>query len=139
MQTLDIPYIEGITKEFLEHPQVECPVTHNFAPDIYIREIFMPADTVVIGHKHLTEHFNVILKGKCRVMIGDVVEELTAPCTFVSGAGSQKIVNVLEDCIWQTVHSNPDNATDIDTLESRYVNKDSASTLTTEQQEDLLT
>ena len=89
MQTLDIPYIEGITKEFLEHPQVECPVTHNFAPDIYIREIFMPADTVVIGHKHLTEHFNVILKGKCRVMIGDVVEELTAPCTFVSGAGSQ--------------------------------------------------
>jgi hypothetical protein len=137
MQTLDIPYIEGITKEFLEHPQVECPVTHNFAPDIYIREIFMPADTVVIGHKHLTEHFNVILKGKCRVMIGDVVEELTAPCTFVSGAGSQKIVNVLEDCIWQTVHSNPDNATDIETLESRYVIKGVA--ITESQKEKLLT
>jgi len=136
MQTLDIPYIEGITKEFLEHPQVECPVTHNFAPDIYIREIFMPADTVVIGHKHLTEHFNVILKGKCRVMIGDVVEELTAPCTFVSGAGSQKIVNVLEDCIWQTVHSNPDNATDIATLESRYVIKGVA--ITESQKEKLL-
>jgi hypothetical protein len=137
MQTLDIPYIEGITKDFLEHPQVECPVTHNFAPDIYIREIFMPADTVVIGHKHLTEHFNVILKGKCRVMIGDVVEELTAPCTFVSGAGSQKIVNVLEDCIWQTVHSNPDNATDIETLESRYVIKGVA--ITESQKEKLLT
>ena len=137
MQTLDIPYIEGITKEFLEHPQVECPVTHNFAPDIYVREIFMPADTVVIGHKHLTEHFNVILKGKCRVMIGDVVEELTAPCTFISGAGSQKIVNVLEDCIWQTVHSNPDNATDIETLESRYVIKGVA--ITESQKEKLLT
>ena len=136
MQTLDIPYIEGITKEFLEHPQVECPVTHNFAPDIYIREIFMPADTVVIGHKHLTEHFNVILKGKCRVMIGDVVEELTAPCTFVSGAGSQKIVNVLEDCIWQTFHSNPDNAKDIETLESRYVIKGVA--ITESQKEKLL-
>jgi len=137
MQTLDIPYIEGITKEFLTHPQVECPVTHNFAPDIYIREIYMPAGTVVIGHKHLTEHFNVILKGKCRVMIGDVVEELTAPCTFVSGAGSQKIVNVLEDCIWQTVHSNPDNATDIETLESRYVIKGVA--ITESQKEKLLT
>ena len=136
MQTLDIPYIEGITKEFMEHPQVECPVTHNFAPDIYIREIFMPADTVVIGHKHLTEHFNVILKGKCRVMIGDVVEELTAPCTFISGAGSQKIVNVLEDCIWQTVHSNPDNAKDIETLESRYVIKGVA--ITESQKEKLL-
>ena len=121
----------------MTHPQVECPVTHNFAPDIYVREIFMPADTVVIGHKHLTEHFNVILKGKCRVMIGDVVEELTAPCTFVSGAGSQKIVNVLEDCIWQTVHSNPDNATDIETLESRYVIKGVA--ITESQKEKLLT
>lgn len=137
MQTLDIPYIEGITKEFMEHSQVECPVTHNFAPDIYIREIFMPADTVVIGHKHLTEHFNVILKGKCRVMIGDVVEELTAPCTFVSGAGAQKIVNVLEDCIWQTVHSNTDNETDIETLESRYVIKDVA--ITESQKEKILT
>ena len=137
MQTLDIPHIEGITKEFMDHPQVECPVTHNFAPDIYIREIFMPADTVVIGHKHLTEHFNVILKGKCRVMIGDVVEELTAPCTFVSGAGSQKIVNVLEDCIWQTVHSNTDNENDIETLESRYVIKGVA--ITESQKEKLLT
>lgn len=137
MQTLDIPYIKGITEKFLEHPQVECPVTHNFAPEIYVREIFMPAGTVVIGHKHLTEHFNVILKGKCRVMIGDELKELTAPCTFVSGAGSQKIVNVLEDCIWQTIHSNPDNETDVDTLENRYVTKDA--TITESQKEKLLT
>lgn len=137
MQTLDIPHIKGITEEFLEHPQVECPVTHNFAPEIYVREIFMPAGTVVIGHKHLTEHFNVILKGKCRVMIGDELKELTAPCTFISGAGSQKVVNVLEDCIWQTVHSNPDNETDVDTLENRYVTKDA--TITESQKEKLLT
>jgi len=137
MQTLDIPHIKGITEKFLEHPQVECPVTHNFAPEIYVREIFMPAGTVVIGHKHLTEHFNVILKGKCRVMIGDELKELTAPCTFVSGAGSQKIVNVLEDCIWQTIHSNPDNETDVDTLENRYVTKDA--TITESQKEKLLT
>lgn len=137
MQTLDIPHIKGITEKFLEHPQVECPVTHNFAPEIYVREIFMPAGTVVIGHKHLTEHFNVILKGKCRVMIGDELKELTAPCTFISGAGSQKVVNVLEDCIWQTVHSNPDNETDVDTLENRYVTKDA--TITESPKEKLLT
>lgn len=137
MQTLDIPQIDGLVKEFLKEEQVECPVTHAFAPDIYVREIFMPAGTVVIGHKHLTEHFNVILKGKCRIIIGDVVQELTAPCTFISAAGTQKVLNILEDCIWQTIHSNTDNERDIDTLESRYVIKDVA--LTTEQQEDLLT
>jgi quercetin dioxygenase-like cupin family protein len=139
MQTLDIPQIDGLVKEFLKEEQVECPVNHAFAPDIYVREIFMPAGTVVIGHKHLTEHFNVILKGKCRVIIGDVVQELTAPCTFVSAAGAQKIVNVLEDCIWQTIHSNTDNERDIDTLEDKYVDKACSPKLTTEQEEKLLT
>lgn len=137
MQTLDIPQIDGLVKEFLKEEQVECPVTHHFAPDIYVREIFMPAGTVVIGHKHLTEHFNALLKGKCRVIIGEDIQELTAPCVFVSAAGAQKIVNVLEDCIWQTTHANPDNTTDIETLESRYVIKDIA--ITESQKEKLLT
>lgn len=137
MQTLDIPDIKGLTREFLKAPQVECPVTHSFAPDVYLREIFMPAGTVVIGHEHKTEHLNIILSGKVRVIMGDEVHEMEAPCTFVSGAGVQKIVNVLEDCLWQTVHANPDNEQDIETLEDRYVNKVAAS-LTTEQERNLL-
>ena len=136
MQTLDIPQIDGLVKEFLKEEQVECPVTHHFAPDIYVREIFMPAGTVVIGHKHRTEHFNTILKGKCRVIIGEDIHELTAPCVFVSAAGAQKIVNVLEDTVWQTTHANPDNETDVDTLENRYVIKDVA--ITESQKEELL-
>lgn len=135
MQTLEIPVIEGLSRPLPQ--QVECPVTHSFAPDIYLREIFMPAGTVVIGHQHKTEHFNIILKGRCRVMIGDEIHEIAAPCTFVSGAGAQKILNVLEDTIWQTVHSNPDNETDLETLEDRYVNKIGAQ-LTTEQERKLL-
>lgn len=137
MQTLQIPDMKGLTREFLKEPQIDCPVKHAFAPDVYLREIFMPAGTVVIGHEHKTEHFNVLLKGKCRVIMGDEVHELEAPCTFVSGAGIQKLVNVLEDCIWQTIHSNTDNMQDIEILEDRFVNKVEAS-LTSEQERKLL-
>ena len=137
MQTLQIPDMKGLTREFLKELQIDCPVRHAFAPDVYLREIFMPAGTVVIGHEHKTEHFNVLLKGKCRVIMGDEVHELEAPCTFVSGAGIQKLVNVLEDCIWQTIHSNPDNMQDIEILEDRFVNKVEAS-LTSEQERKLL-
>jgi len=137
MQSLQIPDMKGLTREFLKEPQIECPVTHSFAPGVYLREIFMPAETVVIGHEHKTEHFNVLLKGKCRVIMGDEVHELEAPCTFVSGAGIQKLVNVLEDCIWQTIHANPDDMQDIEILEDRYVNKVEAS-LTSEQERQLL-
>jgi hypothetical protein len=86
-------------------PQTECPVTHRFAPGLYLREIFMPADTVVIGRIHKTEHFNILIKGAALIVHDDGRrEELRAPMTFVSGAGVQKVLYIIEDMIWQTVH-----------------------------------
>lgn len=140
MQKLDIPdsvNIKAMAAEMAELPQVECPLVHRFAPSIYLREITMPAGTVVIGHEHKTEHFNIILKGHCRVIIDGELQDIKAPCTFVSAAGAQKMVNVIEETVWQTVHLNPDDERDIETLENRYVNKADA-TLTTEQERDLL-
>lgn len=125
MQTLDIPPIKTLGEEMLSLPQVECPLEHFFAPGIYIREIFMPAGTMVIGQVHKTEHFNVILEGRVRVVIDGEVHELKAPCTFVSKAGVSKVLRVLESCRWQTIHANPDNLTDIDVLESILVHKPS--------------
>lgn len=104
-------------------PQVECPVEHFFAPGIYIREIFMPAGTMVIGRIHKTEHFNVLIEGRARVVIDGEVHELSAPCTFVSRAGISKVLNVIEDCRWQTIHANPENLTDVEVLESQLVRK----------------
>lgn len=89
-----------------EWPQIECPLTHRFAPGIYLREIFMPADTIVIGKLHLTEHFNVLLKGSCMIVHDNGKREiLTAPHSFVSKPGVQKVLYILEDMIWQTIHA----------------------------------
>lgn len=85
--------------------QVDCPVTHRFAPGVYLREISMPADTVVIGKVHKTEHFNILLKGACLIVHADGLrDELRAPCTFVSKPNVQKVLYITEDMIWQTVH-----------------------------------
>jgi len=104
-------------------PQVECPVAHFFAPGIYIREIFMPAGTMVIGRIHKTEHFNVLIEGRARVLIDGEVHELSAPCTFVSRSGVSKVLNVIENCRWQTIHANPENLNDVEVLESQLVRK----------------
>jgi len=100
--------------------QTQCPVTHRFAPGVYLREIFMPADTVVIGKVHKTEHFNVLIKGACLIVHDDGRrEELRAPMTFVSGAGVQKVLYITEDMIWQTIHVTPE--TDMAKLEEMIV------------------
>lgn len=104
-------------------PQVECPLVHRFAPGVYLRAIFMPADTVVIGKIHKTEHFNIIVTGACILVHEDGRrEELRAPCTFVSKAGVQKVLYILEDTVWQTVH--PTVETDLSRLEEELILKE---------------
>jgi hypothetical protein len=104
--------------------EVDCPVKHGFANGVYLREIFMPAGTYVIGKEHKTEHFNIILKGQAYVLMNDDVQLITAPCTFVSEAGTRKVLVVLEDMIWQTTHVNPDNTTDVEELEDKLASKE---------------
>lgn len=99
--------------------QIEMPVTHEFAPGIYMRTIFMPKDTFVMGKSHKTEHFNIIHTGKCRLMMDGDVQVLEAPAMFVSKPGVKKILMILEDMNWTTVHATTE--TDLKKLEAEHV------------------
>lgn len=99
-----------------QYPQTECPLKHHFAPGLYMREIFMPAETIVLGKIHKTEHFNILVKGSCLIVHADGSREvLQAPMTFVSKAGVQKVLLILEDMIWMTTHVTDE--TDVKKLE----------------------
>jgi hypothetical protein len=97
--------INELEKALLSFPQMEIPLTHFFAPDIYLRQVVMPAGALVIGHEHLTEHFNIVLTGRATVSIdGYPDEEIKAPCVFKSGAGVRKALIIHEEMTWLTVH-----------------------------------
>jgi quercetin dioxygenase-like cupin family protein len=113
--------IEEVERDLLGEQQVEMPLTHRFAPGVYLREIFMPAGTFVIGHEHRTEHFNVVLSGRASVLMNGEVTEIVAPHTFVSGPGVRKILYIHEDMRWQTVH--PTDETDLENLEDQLIIK----------------
>lgn len=98
----------------------EAPLLiHRFSPGVYIREIFMPAGLLVIGAQHKTRHFNVVLKGRARVFMDGKVHDIQAPCTIESGVDVRKVLLILEDMTWQTIHANPDDEQNIDVLENR--------------------
>lgn len=96
--------IERVEATLLPLPQVPMPLTHLFAPGVYLRVIDMPKGTFVIGHEHKTEHFNIVLSGRARVLVDGVATEIKAPALFVSKAGVRKILEILEDMRWVTVH-----------------------------------
>ncbi len=82
-----------------------CPVQHHLAPGAYGREMTLPAGLVVVGKIHKHAHINVISKGRVQVFTEqDGVLELAAPCTFVSSPGTKRVVHVLEETVWTTVH-----------------------------------
>jgi quercetin dioxygenase-like cupin family protein len=111
--------IEQVESCMLKEEQVDCPVTHKFGPGIYIREVFLPAGSYVVGHHHNHEHMNIMLTGRIKFFgSGDEWTELKAPQTFVAPAG-RKVAFVHEDTIWQNIYSTDEK--DPDKLEKELL------------------
>lgn len=107
----------------LLQPQVECPVAHHFGPGVYIREVRIPAGTVVVGHSHKDENLNIMLAGKMALVLDGQVSIVSAPFQTVAKPG-RKAAYVLEDTVWLNVYATTE--TDIDKLEATYVEKSAA-------------
>lgn len=116
--------VETLEAAFLQEEQADCPVKHHFGPGVYIREVLLPAGTYVIGHRHNSPHVNVMLAGRLTLINNDGTHtELTAPQTFVSGAG-RKIAYIHEDVRWQNIYATEE--TDVETLEAQLLDKSMA-------------
>lgn len=113
--------VQKLEAKELEKEQVNTPVRHIFGAGIYIRELSAPAGTFLIGHRQVTEHMNVMVKGKVLMLKDDgSIGIVEAPFTGVMKAG-RKIGMVLEDMVWQNIY--PTDETDVEVLESTYLDK----------------
>ncbi len=121
IQVITEEKVQRLEKHFLKEKQADCPVTHHFGPNIYIREVRIPAGTFSIGHYQKTEHLNIMLAGRVTMVNEDGSHtELTAPQTFVAKPG-RKIGYIHEDLIWQNVYATSE--TDIEKLEDMFLIK----------------
>ena len=93
------------------------PLKHSFADKIYVREIFIPKGSVLVGKIHKHSHPNFLLQGVADVVTEFGSERLTAPMSMISSAGTKRAVHAIEDCRWVTVHENPTNTQDLNELE----------------------
>jgi hypothetical protein len=109
----------GDGKEIVVIPDI--PIKHSFADQLYVRQMDLKKNHVIIGAVHNHLHVWFLLTGK--VMInnnGEKIEHI-APCYTVSKPGSQRVILALEDSIFVNVHKNPTNTKDISKLEKEIV------------------
>lgn len=103
-------------------PSVELPLRHFFADGVYVREIFMPAGAVVVGHIHKHEHVAIMLKGDISIYDETGLQRMKGPHTFISKAGIKRALYIHEDTLFTTIHRlrDPDER-DLDELKKEYV------------------
>lgn len=101
----------------------ELEVMHHALPGVYVRTVLMKAGQVVVGRIHKYDHIAIISAGKALVTSADFEEgprEIKAPFIFKSAPGAMRGLLILEDCVWTTIHSNPDNKDDWDDMINVY-------------------
>ena len=104
-------------------PIINCPLVHRFTEGLYVREIFMPAGSLITSKIHKTQHQFFILKGAVSVWTNEEEEVyLEAPYIGTTEPGTRRLLYIWEDCIWATSHPNPDNET-VEQIEERIIEK----------------
>ena len=112
--------VEGDGEHVVTESKI-APIKHTFADGIYVRQMDMKADSVVVGaiHKHL--HVWFLLTGHVTVATEDTTEDFIAPCYVVSTPGVKRVILANEDSIFVNIHKNPSNTKDLDMLEKEIV------------------
>jgi hypothetical protein len=100
-------------------PQVQCEEKHHFGPNIYIKEVTMPAGALIIGKHHRMEHLCNMVSGRMYILQDDgSKKELVAPMTFMAKPG-RKVAYIVETVVFQNIYSTSE--TDIEKLENMCV------------------
>lgn len=116
-----IAELERVGMTLTEYDDERKRTIHRFSPGLYIREMQMPAGIVVLGHKQITVHLNIFLKGRITMLNEDGTNvEMSAPIIFASNPG-QKCCYVHEDMVWLNIY--PTDETDIEKLEEMFLGK----------------
>ena len=102
------------------------PITHEFCDGLYSRTMFVPKDTVLTGAIHRSENFFFLRTGEMTLWTDDGMKRALAGAMFKSSVGTKRVGFAHLDCLITTVHFNPMNETDPETLWELFTIEDSA-------------
>jgi mannose-6-phosphate isomerase-like protein (cupin superfamily) len=102
--------IDTLEKFILDElPPALEKLTHTFTPGLYSRKWEADAGTIWVTRIHKTEHQFVVLKGSVIVWVDGEEVLIEAGHHGITMPGTRRTLYVLEDVVWMTFHTNPDN------------------------------
>lgn len=83
---------------------VKCPVKHSFEDGMYVREMFIPKETLFIGRPHLNGHRCELVSGKILLITEDAKTHMEAPAELWSKPGYMMCLYSKTDVVGRTYH-----------------------------------
>jgi len=78
---------------------------HHFGGKVYIKEVHVPENYVLVQHKHIFDHLSYLVKGKVELNIGGKVSLVEAPACLLIKSNIYHGIKSLEDTIWLCIHA----------------------------------
>lgn len=90
-------------------------IKHMFGGGVYIKDTRIPADCVLVQHKHEYDHLAYLVSGTVEVIVDGVRTTKTGPTGFTIEAGKHHGVKTITDAVWLCIHST--DCTDTDKID----------------------
>jgi quercetin dioxygenase-like cupin family protein len=125
---LDLPtyvtreQIERLQGEMANLPQAELVTEHQFNGGMYMRKLYRPAGTLIVGKVHKVDHFFLCAKGEIIAWSEGGMKRLQAGDVIESKAGTKRVTLAVQDSIGITIHKT--DKTDLDEIEAELIEPD---------------
>jgi len=111
--------LETAMRDMPDQLTEEDLTTHHFADGVYLREMYMPEGSVVVGKIHRTRHLTIIASGTVQITTDKGIETITGPAVFVSPAGAKKAIHAITEATLMNPH--PTEETDLVKIEQQFI------------------
>lgn len=106
-----------LSYRFTKMQQRATPVKHFFEGGTYVREMFIPAETLFVGRPHRYGHRVDLVVGRVLLIEEHRKVHLDAPYSMHSTPGYQTVFYTKTDVVGRTYHPNPTGSQDLESLE----------------------
>jgi quercetin dioxygenase-like cupin family protein len=128
LNDLELPYhvsreqVDRLQAEMAAMPQAELVTEHQFSPGMYMRKLYRPAGTLIVGKVHKEPHFFLCAKGEIIAWTENGMKRLQAGDVIESKPGTKRVTLAVTDAIGITIHRT--DKTDLDEIEAELIEPD---------------
>lgn len=80
-------------------------IIHHFSSGVYAKETHIPANHVLVQHKHKFDHLSILASGSVELMVDGEKSIIHAPACLTIKANKHHGVRSLTNVVWYCIHA----------------------------------